>query len=69
MDLPGPGTVFTRQSWEFKQPVYIGDSITAHGKLIAWHGSRGIGTMQFEVTNQDDVVILTGTAGVIRVKP
>ena len=28
MDLPGPGTVFLNQSWDFVAPVYIGDSIT-----------------------------------------
>lgn len=68
MDLPGPGTVFTRQSWEFKKPVYIGDVITATGTVTAWRESRGIGSMEFEVKNQDGEVVLSGTAGVIQVR-
>jgi acyl dehydratase len=69
MDLPGAGTVFTRQSWEFKKPVYIGDVIAATGTMTVWRASRGVGSMAFEVTNQHGELVLTGTAGVIQVRP
>ena len=29
MDMPGPGSVFLNQSWNFPKPVYIGDTIRA----------------------------------------
>lgn len=28
MDMPGPGTVFLNQTWQFTAPVYIADTIT-----------------------------------------
>lgn len=33
MDLPGAGTVFTNQEWQFPAPVFIGDEITSTGTL------------------------------------
>ena len=28
-DMPGPGTVFLSQNWQFPAPVFLGDTITA----------------------------------------
>ena len=68
MDLPGPGSVFVRQSWSFPAPVYIGDTIRARGTVTRVRG-RGMSEMAFEVTNQDGAVVLQGEATVLRETP
>lgn len=32
--LPGPGCVYTSQSFQFKKPVYLGDTVTAIAEVI-----------------------------------
>ncbi|MBT5628019.1 MAG: MaoC family dehydratase [Chloroflexi bacterium] len=69
MDLPGAGTVFTEQHWNFPAPVYIGDTITATGTITEWTVERHRGAMDFVIVNQDDVEVLTGTTGVYQAAP
>ncbi len=68
MDLPGPGSVFVRQSWSFPAPVYIGDTIRATGTVTKVR-RRGMSELTFEVTNQDGVVVLQGEATLLRETP
>ena len=69
MDLPGPGTVFTQQHWVFPAPVYIGDTITAEGRITEWRESRNRGEMEFVVVNQEGLEVLRGSTGVYRAVP
>ncbi len=69
MDLPGAGTVFTEQHWNFPAPVYIGDTITATGTITEWIPERNRGTMDFVIVNQSGVEVLNGTTGVYRAVP
>ncbi len=69
MDLPGPGTVFTEQHWVFPAPVYIGDTITAEGRITDWDEARNRGEMEFVIVNQDGVEVLKGSTGVYRAVP
>ena len=69
MDLPGSGTVFTEQHWNFPAPVFIGDTITATGTLKEWDELRNRGVVDFEIRNQDGVEVLNGTTGVYRAVP
>ena len=68
MDLPGPGSVFVRQSWSFPAPVYIGDTIRATGTVTKVR-RRGMSEMAFKVTNQEGVVVLLGEATLLREAP
>ena len=69
MDLPGPGRVFTEQQWVFPAPVYIGDTISAEGRITEWRESRNRGEMEFVVVNQEGVEVLRGSTGVYRAVP
>ena len=42
MDMPGPGTVFLNQNWQFTAPVYIGDTITAEAELLEVHATKPV---------------------------
>ena len=69
MDLPGAGSVFVSQAWSFPKPVYIGDTITATGKVTSARPSRGFYQMSFEVSNQDEQIVLSGEATVFQAIP
>ena len=69
MDMPGPGTVFTRQEWTFTAPAYIGDTITARATVTAVSENRPRAEIDFVVTNQEDAEILTGKTTVYQLMP
>ena len=62
MDLPGPGTVFLSQNWKFTAPVYIGDTITAHGEILKVHDTKPVSLLGVRVTRQTGEVVLEGEA-------
>ena len=64
--LPGPGSVFLEVSWRFLAPVRPGDVITAAAVVTAARDDKPVTTLATSVTNQDDVVVLDGTAVVWR---
>ena len=67
MDMPGAGTVFIRQSWEFPRPVYIGDTIRAEATVISVHPRRPQADIRFTVVNEDVNEVLRGEATVYQV--
>ncbi len=69
MDLPGPGSVFMKQSWSFPRPVYIGDTIRAQVTVTAVSERRGIAELDVVVTNQDGETVLRGEATVYQAEP
>jgi len=64
MDLPGAGSVFTRQRWDFPRPVYIGDTIRAEGTVLTANPRRRLYDMTFVVRNQHGEPVLEGEATV-----
>ncbi len=69
MDLPGPGSVFMKQSWSVPRPVDIGDTIRAQVTVTAVSERRGIAELDVVVTNQDGEDVLRGEATVYQVTP
>ena len=69
MDLPGPGSVFVRQSWSFPRPVYIGDRIEARGEITSVRARRSFAEITFEVSNQHGETVLEGDALVYQAVP
>lgn len=62
MDMPGPGTVFLNQNWNFIAPVFIGDTITARVTIIKLHPTKPVTTISVEITRSHKEVVLEGSA-------
>jgi acyl dehydratase len=64
--LPGPGSVFLEVAWRFLAPVRPGDVLTATVVVTAVRDDKPVTTLATSITNQDDVLVLDGTAVVWR---
>ncbi len=62
MDMPGPGTVFLNQNWQFTAPVFIGDTITAEAEVLKVHATKPVTTLKVNVTRQTGETVLEGEA-------
>ncbi|RMF79961.1 MAG: MaoC family dehydratase [Chloroflexi bacterium] len=62
MDMPGPGTVFLNQNWQFTAPVYIGDTITAEAEVVKVHETKPVTTLKIMVKRADGETVLEGEA-------
>ena len=62
MDMPGPGTVFLNQNWQFTAPVFIGDTITAEAEVLEMHATKPVTKLKMTVTRQTGEKALEGEA-------
>lgn len=69
MEMPGPGSVFVRQTWSFPRPVYIGDTIRAEATVKSVRERRSMAELEFTVVNQDGQTVLEGVATLFQVEP
>jgi len=61
-DIPGPGTVFLNQNWQFTAPVYIGDTITAEVEVLEVHPKKPVTHLGVRIRQQDGETVLEGDA-------
>nr|ART40088.1 K407 [uncultured bacterium] len=69
MQLPGPGSVFLHQEWDYPAPVYIGDTVTAEVVVVSARADKPITNLECVARNQDGVEVLRGTCVVYRMLP
>lgn len=69
MDMPGAGTVFLNQNWQFTAPVFIGDTITAEAEVLKVHESKPVTQLKVTITRQDGEVMLEGEAWCYTMSP
>lgn len=62
MDLPGAGSVFLSQNWQFTAPVYIGDTITATAEVLSVHATKPVTQLRVVVVRQTGETVLEGEA-------
>lgn len=68
MQLPGPGTIYLGQSLRFTLPVRPGDTLTVRLTVAGKTDKRRLVTLECEVQNQHQQVVVTGTAEVMAPK-
>lgn len=64
MYLPGPGAIYLEQNSKFLAPVFIGDTIIAEVEIVTIN-DNGIINLNTNVRNQDDLIVIKGTATVL----
>ena len=62
MDMPGPGTVFLNQNWQFTAPVFIGDTITAEVEVKSVHETKPVTQLKVIIRSQSGEKVLDGEA-------
>lgn len=60
--LPGPGSIYIRQVCDFKKPVFIGDTITAHVEVTQKDEVKNRVWLHTYCTNQNNDVVVDGEA-------
>jgi 3-hydroxybutyryl-CoA dehydratase len=60
MRLPGAGALYASQRLDFKQPVFIGDTITAEVEVVEVIEDRNRVRFATRCTNQDGSVVAEG---------
>jgi len=65
-ELPGPGTVYLGQTFQFVAPVFPGDTVTARVTITKIREDKPIVTLETICLNQHDETVIKGEA-VVRV--
>ncbi|MEO1657560.1 MAG: bifunctional enoyl-CoA hydratase/phosphate acetyltransferase [Pseudomonadota bacterium] len=63
--LPGPGTIYVGQSFRFRLPVRIGDTLCVRIQVKEKHSEKRRVLFDCQVTDANDQTVLDGTAEVI----
>ena len=67
--LPGPGSVFLHQEWDYLAPAYIGDTVTAEAEVIEARADKPITTLRCVARRDDGTEVLIGTCVVYTMLP
>ena len=69
MELPGPGSVFLHQEWDYPAPVFVGDTVTASVEVIEGRSDKPITRIRCSATRQDGTEVLRGECLVYTMLP
>ena len=69
MKLPGPGSVFLHQEWDYPAPVFIGDTVTAEAEVIEARSDKPITRLRCIAHRQDGTEVLRGECLVYTMRP
>jgi acyl dehydratase len=67
--LPGPGSVFLHQEWDYPAPAYIGDTVTAEAEVVEARADKPITTLRCIARRDDGTEVLTRTCIVYTMIP
>jgi acyl dehydratase len=60
MKLPGPGSVFLHQEWDYPAPVFIGDTVTAEAEVLEARPDKPITRLRCVARRADGTEVLRG---------
>ena len=60
MRLPGPGSVFLHQEWDYPAPVYVGDTVTATAEVVEARDDKPITRLRCVARRDDGTEVLRG---------
>ena len=60
MELPGAGSVFLHQEWDYPAPVFVGDTVTAEAEVIDARADKPITKLRCVARREDGTEVLTG---------
>lgn len=69
MELPGPGSVFLHQEWDYPAPVAIGDTVTAEVEVIEARDDKPITRLRCVARLGDGTEVLRGECLVYTMRP
>ena len=69
MRLPGAGSVFLHQEWDYPAPVFIGDTVTAEAEVVEARSDKPLTRLRCVARRQDGVEVLRGECLVYTMQP
>jgi acyl dehydratase len=69
MELPGPGSVFLHQEWDYPAAVYIGDTVTATAEVLEARADKPITRLRCVARRDDGTEVLRGECLVYTMLP
>lgn len=69
MDLPGPGSVFLHQEWDYPAPVYVGETVTAEAEVLEARRDKPVTRLRCVARTQAGVEVLRGECVVYTMLP
>jgi len=69
MELPGPGSVFLHQEWDYPAPVFIGDTVTAEAEVTEARADKPITRLRCVARREDGTEVLRGSCLVYTMLP
>jgi acyl dehydratase len=67
--LPGPGSVFLHQEWDYPAPAFIGDTVTAEAEVIEARSDKPITRLRCVARRADGTEVLRGECLVYTMLP
>ncbi|WP_448535524.1 MaoC family dehydratase [Pseudothermotoga sp.] len=65
MDFPGPGTILVKQQLSYRAPVFVGETVKVHVKVIDKKEEKQRLILQTNVIKSDGTVAIEGQAEVL----
>ena len=69
MELPGPGSVFLHQEWDYPAPVRLGDTVTAEVEVLEARTDKPITRLRCVAHRDDGTEVLRGECLVYTAQP
>jgi acyl dehydratase len=69
MELPGPGSVFIHQEWDYPAPTFVGDTVIAEAEVVAARPDKPITTLRCVARREDGTEVLRGECVVYTMLP